>query len=462
MIAVPERKFDVRPNYRYFIIISIFSLAGCFSDEAVEPVEPRPSPPDGPLPAVLCSSFILNGYSDKVSYHPGEKIKLFFGSSQPVELCRLTIFSITGEAVFSTTSVLPIVAGLPGDASENGYDYPIAVEFVLPELKSGVYLVENKIPFILKTEQPVDIMVVYPSNTANAYASTGGKSLYSQQGRPTSVSFQRPIPLQPLSQYCLKWFSTLENFTIGYIADVDMDDFSNIVNAKVLVIAGHSEYWTRQARKNFDQFVSLGSDALILSGNTMWWQVRYSEDHSKMICYKDIEMDPISDPLLKTIEWTTPSLDYSVLSSIGADFPNGGYGLKVDQGWNGYKVVAPVSPLFENLGLKKGDIISLPTLEYDGAPITGYDADGYPIVNSTALGFEKIELLGYDKGYRVRETVGTFIVFKKTLESGIIVNTGSTDWCSANGIGGTSGNLVKRITLNALTKLLNNETVFSP
>lgn len=453
MIAIPKHKLKDRSNYRYFILISIFSLGGCLSDEAVEPV---------PFPAILCTSFILNGYSDKVSYHPGEKIKLFFESSQPVELCRLTIFSITGEAVFSTASALPIVPELPDDASENGYNYPIAVEFVLPQLKSGVYLVENKIPFILKTEQAVDVMVVYPSNTANAYASTGGKSLYSQQDRPSAVSFQRPITLQSLSVYCLKWFASLENFTIGYIADNDMDDYENIVNAKVVVIPGHSEYWTRQARKNFDQFVSLGGHALILSGNTMWWQVRYSEDYSKLICYKDVEMDPIGDPFLKTIEWNKPSLDYSILSSIGADFPNGGYGLKADEGWNGYKVVAPASPLLENLDLKKGDIISLPTLEYDGAPILEYDSDGYPIINSTVLGFEKIELVGYDKGSRVTETVGTFIVFKKNFDSGIIVNTGSTDWCSANGMGGTSANIIKKITLNAITKLLNNETIFSP
>lgn len=448
MIAVPESELQVRSNYRYLLLLLFFSVAGCFSDEAVEP---KPSPPPPPVPAILCSPFILNGYSDKVSYHPGEKVKR-----------RLTVFSINGDAVFSTASVLPIVPQLPDDASENGYNYPIAVEFTLPELKSGVYLVENKIPFIVKTDQPVDIMIVYPSNTANAYASSGGKSLYSQQDRPTSVSFQRPIALQSLSQYCLKWFSTLENFSFGYIADIDMDNFQNIVKAKLLVIAAHSEYWTRPARNNFDQFVGLGGDALILSGNTMWWQVRYSDDYSRLICYKDVELDPISDPLLKTIEWNRPSLDYSILTSIGADFPHGGYGLKADQGWNGYKVVAPASPLFENLGLGEGDIISLPTLEYDGAPILEYDADGLPIINSTALGFEKIELLGYDKGFRVTETVGTFIVFKKALESGVIVNTASTDWCSANGMGGTSGDVIKKVTLNALTKLLNNEPIFSP
>src|SRR5690606_5306227 len=148
---------------------------------------------------------------------------------------------------------------------------------------------------------PVDALVVYPSNTANAYAESGGKSLYSREGRPGKVSFHRPIAVESLSAVCLKWFSTLPDFTVGFIADSDMDLYDNIVNAKVLVIAGHSEYWTREARLNFDRFVDEGGHALILSGNTMWWQVRYTEDRSGLICHKEDALDPISDPLFKTI-----------------------------------------------------------------------------------------------------------------------------------------------------------------
>ena len=107
------------------------------------------------------------------------------------------------------------------------------------------------------------------------------------------------------------------------ICDQDMDDYSEIQNSKILVVIGHSEYWTKAARLNFDQFVNSGKDAVILSGNTMWWQVRYNADKTKMICYKDEISDTISDPLLKTIAWPYPSLNYSVLTSIGADWPRG-------------------------------------------------------------------------------------------------------------------------------------------
>lgn len=463
--------FAVNPNLRSrfhnrSLLVLFFLLTACLSEDPVEPEPPKTPEPETPQPpppsaTALCAPYIISGYTEKTSYYPGEKMQVFLESAQPTPLCQLTLYTVTGDSVLSVASTLPTLPALPPNASEDGYLYPVAVELTVPDLKSGIYLVERKIPFIVKTSDPIDIMVVYPSNTANAYAVSGGKSLYSTQQRPTAVSFQRPIPLQSLSEFCLKWFTTLD-MRIGYVADADMDTFENIRHAKVLVIPGHSEYWTRQARQNFDQFVDQGGHALILSGNTMWWQVRYSEDQSKLICYKDILLDPISDPLLKTIEWSTPSLEYSILSSIGSHFPNGGYGLRPDQGWNGYKIAAPTSPLFENTGLQKGDIISLPTLEYDGAPLSGYDEAGYPIINTAELNFDKIELLAFDKGYRVTETTATFIVFRKTPTSGIVINTSSTDWCSSNGMGGQSATTIKQITHNALTKLLNNEPVFSP
>jgi hypothetical protein len=443
-----------RSHSRSFILLFVFVLAGCLPEETIIRT-PKPS-----LPSLQCSPFIKTGYCEKISYHPGEKIRVFLQSTQPQEICRLTIYGISGDSVLSVASSLPAVPGLPTDASENGYKYPVAAEFILPEMPSGVYLIEKKIPLIVKSSGPVDLMIVYPSNTANAYSRSGGKSLYGIDRAP-AVSFQRPIELEAFSEYCLKWFTTLPDFRIGYVADKDMDDYENVMQAKVLVIPGHSEYWTREARSNFDRFVDAGGHALVLSGNTMWWQVRYSDDESKMICYKDNVMDPVGDPAMKTVEWIVPALQYPILSSIGADFSRGGYGLRDDTGWNGYRIAEPTSPLLEGLGLARGDIIAMPSVEYDGAPIAEYDEDGYPLLDKQALGFDKVELVAFDKGYRVTETTATFIVFRKTAASGIVINTASTDWCSLNGIGGSSKQKIKTITYNALNKLVNDERVFS-
>ncbi|MGC4020806.1 MAG: hypothetical protein QM734_02105 [Cyclobacteriaceae bacterium] len=118
--------------------------------------------------------------------------------------------------------------------------------------------------------------------------------------------------------------------------------------------------------------------------------------------------------------------------------------------------------MLEGLNLKRGDILSLPSGEYDGAPLKGFDNDGFPILDNP-FNFLKLELIGFDRGSRGgAETIPTFIALKRNSSSGVIVNMASYDWCSSAGFGNpTSGEKIKTITKNAILKLLDNTTVFS-
>lgn len=436
-------------------------LSSCTENIGEEP-EPEKPDPAGPLPTTPCGSNVIEGYTDKVSYASNEEVTAFLQSKSVVASCKLTIYDVNGREAFSVAAGLAIQTISGDQPSANGFGFTPTVKFKLPnDIASGVYLIENKIPFVVRTSTPVDLMIVYASNTANAYALSGGKSLYTPPpNKPTQVSFHRPIPLEAFSGQCLEWFDELSGFSKGYVVDSDLDYYERIKTAKVLVIIGHNEYWTRAARLNFDRFVAEGGDALILSGNTMWWQVRYADDGNTLLCYKDVE-DPETNPLYKTKTWNNPLLDYSITLSIGADFPRGGYGVRDDKGWDGYKIINKDSPLFDGLNLNNGQIISCPTVEWDGAPIASVDANGYPVIDNTLLDFDQIELLAFDRGFRTVDTYGTFIVFRRTSTSGIVINTASTDWCSTAGMGGPEGDKIKKITLNALTKLKNGETVFT-
>lgn len=416
------------------------------------------------LPQQGCSFNLTEGYTDKVSYSAGETMKVFLHGSKPLELCRLTVRTINGDSAFSVAATLPFHYPYPWfKGATEGFDYKVCAQVKIPNIQSGVYLIENLIPFIIKSSEPVDITVVYPSNTATAYCESGGKSLYSRSNRPYQVSFQRPTALQPYSKYCLEWLPSLsKNTSIGYIADVDLDDYTNISSSRIISIIGHSEYWTFEARNNFDRFVDNGGHAIILSGNVMWWQVRYSEDKTKLICYKsDANKDPVKNLQLVTTNWNDPSLNYPIISSIGADFENGGYGLEKDNGWDGFKIVTPSSPLLEGTGVKKGDVLSLPSLECDGTPLAGYDNEGYPIADNNKVTAHKLEIVAFDRTFRYGETAATFIVMQKAPSSGFIVNTATTGWCSETGMGGKSGEHIKQITFNAVDKLLKGKSVFS-
>lgn len=420
-----------------------------------DPAKPRP------VPGKSCSGNVADGYCDKLSYLPGEKVKVYINATENISDCALTIFSLSKDSIFSIGSTLHKQEINSAEPWSDGFGYTITVEFTIPEnTSSGIYTVQGVIPFIVKPITTVDLLVVYPSNTANGYCESGGKSLYTTD-RATKVSFHRPIGLENFSAYSLAWFHKFPGLTTGFICDTDLEDYPTMSNTKVLCFVGHNEYWTRRGRENFDQFINGGKHALILSGNTMWWQVRYSGDYSQMICYKDKDTDPVADPLFKTIRWTDELLQYPTIASIGEDFNRGGYGTKSDDGWNGYKIINAGSPLLEGLNLTNGDVISCPTVEYDGAPIASFDGNGYPVLDLQTMGALKGEIIGFDKGFRSGETVGTFIIYQRSLTSGIIINTGSTNWCSSDGIGGKSGDQIKAITVNAIKKLINNDQVFS-
>jgi hypothetical protein len=420
---------------------------------------------------VAAPALISDGYTDKQSYRPGDRVTLFLSSnlSQPAATMFLDDY-INRPVVRFTADLFHQSADGPRPW-EGGFGFQPSASFTLPHnLPSGVYLVDRFIPVIVKTAPDVqaEIVILYPTNTVAAYNTAGSKSMYSDPDPSPIVSFQRTTGLTNQRDYLesfLKWFTGLDlPYSFRFIADTDMEDYSEISGSKLLVVIGHSEYWTRTARGNFDRFVLGGGNALLLSGNNMWWQVRYSENTSQMLCYK-LAHDPEPDPQLRTINWTNPSLDFSVISSIGGDFLHGGF--KGD----GFLVLLPNSPVFREVAVTKNDLISMQTTEYDGAPLLNDPVNvGEPRLDLSALGAHHAEIIGYYPCYSndgaesgptpAPNSVGTWIATQRTATSGIVINGASTNWCSYTGVDGADSTRVRRIILNMIQILADHEPLF--
>jgi len=412
-----------------------------------------------PSKIVVDDSMVIDGYVNKLSFAPGESVSIYINSKIYNE-AKIGIYDSNGNLQSTVTgSFSPQTVG--PQAYMNGYQYKNPILFAIPEdFKSGLYFISKKIPFIVRNpKKSAMIVAVLSTNTDNAYNAAGGLSSYTVPTFSPILSFQRPYNLVYFSEKFWPWAETI-GYDIDYITDADLDDYDNFSYAKVLIIPGHNEYWTRKGRVNFDQFIDSGRNALILSGNTMWWQVRYSNDGSQMICHKGLA-DPEKDPGLRTFNWHEKQLNYPIEKSIGMTFDLGGYGGGTDEGWDGFKIINQNSPLLKNTGLKNGDILSCWSSEYDGAPVKYVANNPHPVLDNK-YNFHKIEMIGYDYGFRVVKTVATFIVLQRTATSGVIVNTASTNWCSKNGMGGKDGDKIKTITLNALNILLNGENAFTP
>lgn len=411
----------------------------------------------------LGTPIISDGYTNKISVFPGDSVSLYI-DADTTGMMPVKLFDLKGKEVASFNMRVFHQPPLDEKAYEKGFNFKKTATVKVPDLQSGVYLWDNTIPMVVKSKRNPKIIIVYSSNTDNAYSPSGGKSLYdynsSETKKATHVSFLRPIPLPKYGEAFLRWMDAQSFSDVAYICDMDMDDYDEIKKASLLIIAGHSEYWTREARTNFDRFVAEGKNAIVLSGNTMWWQVRYNQEKNQLICFKSADDDKVKNALVKTTRWNDPTLGYPITKSIGVEFPLAGYGRKTDSGWDGFHILTD-SPLLEKTSLKSGDILHCPTDEYDGAPLLGFNEMGIPVLNRQALGFEKIEIIGYDRTvWNGVEGVATWIVFKATKKSGIVINTASTDWCSDNGIG--SNDDIKTITKNMIHKLMRKENVFSP
>lgn len=416
-------------------------------------------PPSGPL------AKIFEGYADQQSYRPGDRVTLFLNSNFP-ERASMHLYDYTGRPVFEFTGDLVTQTAVGPNPWETGFGFQPSASFTLPDLPSGVYLVEGLIPLIVKTApaQHADVVILYPTNTVAAYNSAGGKSMYSPEPAPI-VSFQRlagPTSQLAYVKSFLTWFAGLKlPYSFRYLADIDLEDYNEISGSKLLVVIGHSEYWTRRAREHFDQFVLGGGNALLLSGNNMWWQVRYSDDRSQLICYKRVP-DPVADPLLRTINWPNPFLNYPVVPSIGGDFLHGGFN------GTGFRVLSPNSPVFRGVAVQSGGLISIPTTEYDGAPLLNSPVTlGEPRLDLSALGAYRAEIIGYGLcssndtvANSVADRVGTWLAHQRTATSGVVMNGASTNWCSNTGVGGEDSARVRKVILNMIEILANQQSVF--
>jgi hypothetical protein len=416
-----------------------------------------------PLPS------IADGYMDKQSYQPGERATLYLNGLQTGAF-TLGLFDLTGRRAMSFTAGLGPQSPVGPNPWETGFGYQPSTTLVVPKVASGVYLVDNIVPMIVKsplTTRP-DVLVVVPTNTEAAYNETGGRSMYTVAPNTAPiVSFRRPTarPLPAYADTFLQWIAAQKvPYTFKYVADVDLDDYAEFAGAKVVMLIGHSEYWTRRARENFDRFVLEGGNALVLSGNSMWWQVRYSDDRSQMICYK-WQKDPVTDPLAKTTNWPDPSLQYPVITSLGADFLHGGYADdSADAGWDGFKVLLPNSPVFRGLTMSAGSVIRMRSHEYDGAPLLNNPVtDGAPRLDLSAMGAYRAEIIGYDYGRHYKtgaDTVGTWIAMQRTSSSGVIINGASTDWCGRAGCAGADYLTLRQVIMNMIGLLANRGQVF--
>jgi hypothetical protein len=434
------------------------------------------------------------GYTDQLSYAPGDEVKLYVSSEEPSITLTVVRVGPKPETVLSAGVIRAEKHEVPKNASSHGCKWPVAAKLTVGEKwQSGYYLVQlgvhgkpNAAPigntfFVVRPKEPgknTKILLQLATNTYNAYTNWGGYSLYAYHGRHKvqgrRVSFDRPQYSQwaRWEEPFVQW-AERNSYTLDYCVNSDLEFRPELLKHYKLVLSvGHDEYWSTPMRDNLEKFIGDGGNVAFFSGNTCCWQVRSEENGRALACWKQNFGD---DPQYKTGDyktltslWSHYLVDRPENTLTGVGFLWGGYHRSHGQFMDGsgaYTAHRPDHWLFAGTNLKRGDSFGAKLPDYK---VVGYECDGCELVWKDGLPFPTCTD-GTPKDFAVLATspakwhpddcewyekwqkgrVGHAVIGTYT-RGGTVVTVGSTDW--SFGLKGNDANIT-RITKNVLDKL---------
>ncbi|MEO7001189.1 MAG: N,N-dimethylformamidase beta subunit family domain-containing protein, partial [Ktedonobacterales bacterium] len=273
---------------------------------------------------------------------------------------------------------------------------------------SGVYIVKllssagfmRYTIFVVRSDSSAaPIVVQIPFFTYQAYNRWGDHSLYrglAPDGaytfpyRSYAASFDRPYDLNAglgdFSMYDVELVSWLEqqSYDVTYMTDSDLDlGTTALVHRKLVIVSGHSEYWSTQMRHNITATRDAGTSLAFFGGNDVYWHIRLLNSalgsDRVVVCYKSATLDPVaqSNPLATTVRWEDPPLHDPEVGLLGLEY--GGGVATTTAG----ELASGSQPFLQNTTLQVGDAIpGVIGGEYDRQAKTGAPATLQVIMTS--------------------------------------------------------------------------------
>jgi hypothetical protein len=339
----------------------------------------------------------IEGYASEVSALPGGQVQLHVATA-PAARYRLKVFRLgwyggTGRRLLEC---LPSCSGdeqgvvelTPAFDPTTGYlnaGWPVTDRIDVGRVwVSGYYVADllltngpsagmvRWVPFVVR-EPPSEhsaILVMAAVNTWQAYNRWGGMSLYKNPagtncaGTCTHVSFDRPydVRTQNLGDYEVPLAHFLEEhgYDVSYTTDADVDrDPSELLRHRLVIVAGHNEYWTKTMRDAFDRARALGTNLAFLGADIGYWQIRYADDRRTIVEYRSPTLDPETDPALKTTRFRSLTPPQPECQLEGVEYAEGSGQAESIGGPFDYTVnpAALNDPWFTNTGFTASSIL---------------------------------------------------------------------------------------------------------
>ena len=300
------------------------------------------------------NSFSILGFASSTSVNKGETVQFYIDTPSPqffITIFRLGYYSGMGGRLIETFPDIPgekqppcqvnYSTGLTSCSNwSSSFTLKISVDWT-----SGIYLAklvqkdtggENYIIFAVRDDDShSDILYQQSVTTHQAYNNYGGKSLYNQNSsgcstvsgmnRGVEVSFDRPYnaPMGDPSTFfkaefpMVRWLEA-QGYWVTYSTDLDTDhsgrqgSHNALLDHKVFLSVGHDEYWSAEMRNAVTTARDAGVNIGIFSGNTSFWDVRFTPDpwsgiaDQTMVVYKSAESGGPDPSGIPTSSWRDP------------------------------------------------------------------------------------------------------------------------------------------------------------
>jgi hypothetical protein len=284
----------------------------------------------------------LGGFATQTSYELGENVALKIGTNEPsfpgtsvnIAVYRMGYYGGEGARLISAAGAKSVKVNnsftcnpanaATGELSCSNW----AVTYTIPGSTlpvSGVYEAvftdladggaQNYVEFIVRNDsQASEVLDVLPVSTYEAYNTWGCKSLYydacggantiSGDGRAVAVSYERPLAEgeEQRNKFFGPDYNTVQwleeqGYNVTYTDDIQLDrNPSVLLDHKIVVISGHSEYWSYAAFNNMLAAREHGVNILSLSSNTAYWQTRFENNYRTLVCYKTVQGSADGNP----------------------------------------------------------------------------------------------------------------------------------------------------------------------
>jgi hypothetical protein len=437
------------------------------------------------LPFYLISQ--EGGYVNKTVAAPGENLDFYISTSESLFDIKIIKYEDKEYEIARYSGINGSLQPVRSNAYSDGANWEKTYTINIPDdwapgAYAAVFKTSNRdsyVNFFVKDKVPGSysrIIFIIGDNTWQAYNNFGGKSLYnynsSEKKKSHKVSFERPLNQHYTSskfykheRLFIQWLHE-NNIKIEYTNQRDIHQNPELLERyDLIVIVGHSEYWSMDERIAIENHLNRGRNMIILGGNTSWWQIRLEDNYNSIICYKERYQDPLFGVIdsLVTSNWVSSPVRLPENLITGVSFYNGGFvnnfnTLPASEGYGDYAAYNTHHWIFNGTGLVEGEEFGFDAAiagnEVDGAKFNW--ENGIPVVtgeDKTSLSFRILGMTpAHTNNPAVSEPYGTMGIWYGPNGS-VIFNSSTINW--VNGL--SNDEHVMKITRNVFEKLITNK-----